>query len=178
MHRKRRRLRLKAGSNPCAASDGAVVARPTLERRRQAAGVEGGVARLDSGVAGVFCHGVRYPLLVDRLYRQGVLDDRAHGVALRARDLFERAGRRAPLSASYGVRREGQGPFAAEDPMREAASEAYRRLELAVLRQAGRDAWVAFVAIVLEDRRPTLPAGARPPLAALAAALAAAERRL
>lgn len=175
MSKNRRRLRLKASSEQ--AAGGTQTATPTLERRRHAE-PEGGVVRLETAHAGVFCHGVRLPLLVDRLFERGDIDDRAHGLALRARDLYERADRRASLTGSYDVRCDGHGPFTAEDPAKEAAAEAYRKLELGILREAGRDAWRTFVAVVTEDRLPTPPAGGRSTGRCLTAALLAAERML
>lgn len=140
---------------------------PTAERLRQAAAREGGVARLAADDAGVACHGVRYPLLIDYLRDHGRISAADHATALAVRALYERTSFRAHVTSAY---RERTGRTAS-DPAREEADDRYRRLDGQVLRRAGRDAWTAFRAIVIEDRMTTS-------LAALPQALAEAERWL
>ena len=140
---------------------------PTVERHRQAALSEGGVARLPAGDSGVACHGVRYPLLIDYLRDHGRISAADHATALAVRALYERTSFRAHVTSAY---RERTGRTA-EDPDREEADDRYRRLDGRVLRRAGRDAWTALRAIVIEDRMTAS-------LAALPRALAEAERWL
>ncbi len=139
---------------------------PTEERRRHATR-QGGVARLEIAGSGEFCHGVRYPLLIDYLRDAGRLAPRDHGVAMRVRELYERTSFRAHVTSSY---RERTGR-SASDPDREDADDRYRRLDARVLRRAGKDAWTAMRAIVIEDRM-------TPSARFLTRALAEAERWL
>jgi len=140
---------------------------PTAERLRQATAREGGVTRLPANDAGVACHGVRYPLLIDYLRDHGWISAADHATALAVRSLYERTSFRAHVTSAY---RERTGRTA-NDAAREDADDRYRRLDGRVLRRAGRDAWTAFRAIVIEDRMTAS-------LAALPRALAEAERWL
>jgi ribosomal protein S19E (S16A) len=99
--------------------------------------------------AGEYCHGVRYPLLVDLLRDRGLLNAELHGVATRIRSLYERSGLRERLAGAYGDR---VSRSAAPDPDVEAAADIYRRLERRVLERAGRPGLQALHAIVIEDR--------------------------
>ncbi|MEQ8748322.1 MAG: hypothetical protein RIC52_00980 [Amphiplicatus sp.] len=139
---------------------------PTTERVRHAA-ASGGVAALAGGRDGEVCHGVRYPLLVDFLRDAGRISPAAHDIALRVRELYERTDFRAHETGAYAERTSRTTGESAK----EWANEKYRRLERRVLRRAGRDAWTALRAVVIEDRMTQS-------WKALPAALAEAERWL
>lgn len=123
--------------------------RPTDQRTRQAANEwDGGIERLETGQAGKFCHGVRYPLLVDYLRDKGLLAPDLHDIAMRVRVLYERTTFRAHVTTSY----EERASRTVHDPEQETADDVYRHLDQMVLLKAGRPAWVAFRSIVIEDR--------------------------
>jgi len=119
---------------------------PTAERARRAAlDGEGGVERLESMRAGEHCHGVRYPLLVDRLRDKGLLAADLHDIALRARALYERSGERPSVAARYSER----AARSKGDDGPDEAAEAFRQMDREVFRLARRRGWSAFRRIVL-----------------------------
>lgn len=138
----RPRQRLAAGSGR--------VVRPTPERIRHGAAY-GGIASLAADTetgADVGCVAVRYPLLVDYLRDAGRLAPADHEIALRVRELYEHTDFRAHLTGAYAERTSRTSG----ESEREWANDRYRRLEARVLRRAGRGAWTALRAIVIEDR--------------------------
>ena len=153
----RQRLRLKGAAQLVVPTSERSEAGPTIERRRQAAH-EGGFASLRQEDAFGFAGGggspeaVRYPLMIDYLRDTGRLEPGDHATALAVRELYERTGFRAHLVGRYAER---VGRAASPDPAQEAAEDRYRRLEMRVLRRAGRDAWTALRALVIEDQMTT-----------------------
>jgi|GEM_PF-3177120 len=123
------------------------MARPTSERVRHARSY-GGLVDLSASAAEPGCFGVRYPLLIDFLRDRGRLTPQDHQIALRVRELYDQTSFRAHITSSYQER----AGRSAENPVRDEIDDRYRRLDGRVLRRAGRDAWTAMRAIVIEDR--------------------------
>lgn len=142
----RQKLRLKGAPMPAA------LARisPTEERRKQASW-QGGLVTLPANETdiGDGPEAVRHPMLIDYLRDAGRLTATDHATAVAVRELYERTGFRAHLVGRYAERTDRT---ASPDPAVEAAEERYRTVEMRVLRRAGRDAWAAFRAVIIEDR--------------------------